>query len=93
MLFHATRRNNRHGHLYKYMKDLFHSLRLDVWRQLFFPVVLPHSEMLPKNFARFCPESRVDRDEIFRPLGLFCRILDLVGEAEASSAGEQLAKE
>ena len=34
-----------------------------VRRQLLFPFVLPHSEMLPKNFPCFCPESRVDRDE------------------------------
>src|ERR1035441_6460677 len=34
-----------------------------VWRQLIFPVVLPHSEMLPKNYARFCPEFRIECDE------------------------------
>jgi hypothetical protein len=32
-------------------------------RQLLVPVVLPQTEMLPKNFARFCPKSDVDRDE------------------------------
>jgi len=32
-------------------------------RQLEVPVVLPHSEMLPKNLACFCPKSGVDRGE------------------------------
>jgi len=27
-----------------------------VRRQLLFPFVLPQQEMLPKNFARFCPK-------------------------------------
>ena len=34
-----------------------------VRRQLVFPIVLPQTEMLPKNFACFCPKSEVDRDE------------------------------
>ena len=62
-------------------------------RQLEVPVVLPHSEMLPKNYARFCPEFSIERDEIFRPPSLFCRILDRVGEAEAGSGGDQPAEE
>jgi hypothetical protein len=32
-------------------------------RQLKLPIVLPHSEMLPKNYARFCPEFRIECDE------------------------------
>jgi len=36
---------------------------LGVWRQLLFPVVLPQSEMLPKNLACFCPKSGFDHGE------------------------------
>ena len=38
---------------------------LSVWRQLIFPVVLPHSEMLPKNLTCFWPRfwnRRVDEN-------------------------------
>jgi hypothetical protein len=65
-----------------------------VRRQLVFPIVLPHSEMLPENCALFCPESGVGASmknlSTVRP---FCRILNLVGEAEAGSGGDQPAKE
>src|ERR1035441_1161776 len=64
-----------------------------VWRQLLFPVVLPHLEMLPKNQARGCPEFESAAMKINRPSRPFCRILDLVGEAEAGSGGVQPAKE
>jgi hypothetical protein len=37
-------------------------------RQLEVPVVLPHSEMLPKNLACFCPKSGVDRGENLSPV-------------------------
>src|ERR1039458_1718030 len=49
------------------LRLLFHRSRGSghgfVGRQAFFPVVLPQIEMLPKNFACFCPKSDVDRDE------------------------------
>jgi hypothetical protein len=43
--------------------------------------------------VRFCPEFRIECDEIFRPPSLFCRILDRVGEAEAGSGGDEPAEE
>jgi hypothetical protein len=64
-----------------------------VQRQLFFPIVLPHREMLPKSFIHFRPESEIDSDENLSIAGLFCGILNPVGEAEAGSGGDQPAKE
>jgi hypothetical protein len=37
-------------------------------RQLELSAVLPHSEMLPKNLACFCPKSGVDRGENLSPV-------------------------
>jgi hypothetical protein len=42
------------------MIDLGQKPQVSDGRQLEVPIMLPHSEMLPKNFARFCPESEVD---------------------------------
>jgi hypothetical protein len=62
-------------------------------RQLVLLVVLPHREMLPKSFIHFRPESEIDSDENLSIAGLFCGILNPVGEAEAGAGGDQPAKE
>jgi hypothetical protein len=48
-----------------------HAIRVNVWRQLVFPVVLPQEEMLPENFVCFGPKFDVDRDEIVSSVSTF----------------------
>jgi hypothetical protein len=66
----------------------------DDGRQLEVPVVLPHSEMLPKIVRVSGQDSGIGESmKIHRPAGQYCRILYLVGKAEAGSGGDQPAKE
>jgi len=51
------------------------------------------SRNVTEEFIHFRPESEIDSYQNLSIAGLFCGILNPVGEAEAGSGGDQPAKE